>query len=239
MRRSLLTMTLTCWPLLLPLGLGGCDESIPEVPKPPAPRKIVEVGKNVALEVQGDKRRVRINAFVCMREGQLELFLCRKNTKEHEAILAADVDARSIHRALLLAGGREGTPVTYVPKYKPASGQSIRIHVEYDLKGKRITTSAQSWIKNIKTGKPLDSDWVFAGSRLVPNPLDPNQPKIYLANDGDIICVSNFETALLDLPIESSKENANLVFETFTEKIPPLNTKVTVILEPLAKTKKN
>ena len=77
------------------------------------------------------------------------------------------------------------------------------------------------------------SSTVFAGSRLVPNPLDLNQPKIYLANDGDVICVSNFETALLDLPIKSPKENADLVFETFTDRIPKLNTPVTVILEPV------
>ena len=45
-----------------------------------------------------NKRRVLVNAEVCLREGQLELFLCRKQTKEHEAILAADVDARSSMR---------------------------------------------------------------------------------------------------------------------------------------------
>jgi hypothetical protein len=37
---------------------------------------------------------------------------------------------------------------------------------------------------------------------------------------------------LLDLPIDSSKNNADLNFEAHTERIPPLETKVTVILEP-------
>ncbi len=57
--------------------------------------KKAAIGKNVFLEVlPNKKRRVLVSAEVCLREGQLELLLCRKQTKEHEAILSADVDAR-------------------------------------------------------------------------------------------------------------------------------------------------
>src|SRR5262249_54578366 len=79
--------------------------------------KRVQVGKNVVFERQeNDRRRVLVNATVCLREGQLEMFLTRKRTKEHEAILAADVDARDIHKALLVAGAKAGTPVRFVEK---------------------------------------------------------------------------------------------------------------------------
>ncbi len=105
-------------------------------------------------------------------------------------------------------------------------------------KDKQVTVPGQSWVKNLKSGKALDSDWVFAGSRLVANPLDPDK-KHYLANDGDLICVSNFETALLDLPIKSSKDNVDLIFNAFTERIPPLETKVVVILDPVPEAKKD
>src|SRR5262249_62159967 len=71
--------------------------------------------------------------------------------------------------------------------------------------------------------------WLAA---LVNNPLDPKK-KVYLANDGDVICVSNFETALLDLPIKSPKDNADLVYVAHTSRIPPPETKVVVVLEPL------
>ena len=54
-----------------------------------------------------------------------------------------------------------------------------------------------------------------------------------MANGGDVICVSNFEDAMLDLPINSSKNNDELAFEAFTERIPPIGTPVTVILEPV------
>jgi hypothetical protein len=230
---------LAAWSLTVVALACGCIETTePTPPKPKVPEaKKVPVGKNVTLEVRGKSRRVLVDASVCLRRGQLELFLCRKGTKEHEAILAADVDARDIHRALLLAGAREGKPVQYAPKYRPATGQKIRVTVEYEVKGKKVSVPARSWIKNVKTGKALDSEWVFAGSQLVPNRFVPNKPKIYLANDGDVICVSNFETAMLDLPIKSPKENADLVFETFTERIPKVDTKVTVILDPVAEKK--
>ncbi|MGH7226659.1 MAG: YdjY domain-containing protein, partial [Gemmataceae bacterium] len=104
---------------------------------------------------------------------------------------------------------------------------------------KQVTVPAQSWIKNARNNKELKSDWVFAGSRFVTNPLDPKGPKHYLANDGDVICVSNFETALLDLPIKSPKDDADRVFVANTERIPPLETKVVVILEPLLEAKKD
>jgi hypothetical protein len=221
------------------LGLGCADVSAErDKPEPEVPAKKVKVGPNVELEVQGKKRRVLVSATVCLRKGQLEQLLCRKNTKEHEAILTADVDARKIHEALILAGAVEGSPVRFVPRYRAASGTPIKISLRYEEKGKQVTVPARSWVKNGKTGKDLESDWVFAGSQLVPDPFDKTRPKRYLANDGDVICVSNFETAMLDLPIRSSKDAADLAYEAHTERIPPVDTKVTVILEPVPAKKK-
>lgn len=223
------------------VALAGCDNESPK-PSPSAPvkenqasveAKNVTVGKNVVLEIRGDQRRVRIQTLVCLREGQLEQLMCRKHTKEHEAILTADVDARDIHKALLLTGVEPGSTVQYEPKYKAPSGPKIAVRLEWEEKGKLRTERAQQWVKNAQTGKALEDDWVFAGSILYPDPFAKDKPPIYGANSGDVICVSNFEDALLDLPIKSSKENAELVYEAFTERIPPIDTPVTVILEPL------
>jgi hypothetical protein len=214
------------------------DEPRPRDKEKPVEARKVLVAPNIFLEVQGTRRRVLVSASVCLREGPLEQLLCRKNTKEHEAILTADIDARKLHEALLLAGATEGSPVRFRPRYRPATGSTIKISLTYEEKGQQKTIPAQQWVKNLKTGKPLDSDWVFAGSRLVDNPLDPGKPKLYLANDGDVICISNFETALLDLPIESSKDDADRGYAAFTERIPPLETKVVVTLEPVPDAKK-
>ena len=85
----------------------------------------------------------------------------------------------------------------------------------------------------IVRGVPLEHDWIFAGSRIV---SDPETGKEFYVADrsGEIVCVSNFPTALIDLPVESSAENAQLGFEAATENIPAKGTPVRVILVPHA-----
>jgi len=222
----------------------GCEPDPADEPPPPPrraakpapPVKKVEVARNIFLEIQGDRRRVVVSSSVCLNKGQLEQLVTRKDTKEHEAVLAADIDARDLHKALLLARARPGAPVQFGPPYVAASGQVIKITLEYEKKGKVVSVRGQDWVRDASTRKALASDWVFAGSRLVQNPLDRNKP-IFLANDGDLVCVSNFESALLDLPIMSSKANSELTFEAFTERIPPIGTPVTILFEPVPEKK--
>src|SRR5436305_6202132 len=130
-------------------SLAGCspEEDAPKSePEPPA--KKVKAGKNVYVEIQGEKRRrVLIEATVCLREGQLEMLMCRKQTKEHEAVLAAEVDARDIHKALVLAGAEPGSPVQFSPKFKPASGTVIKVTLQYEDKGKVVTVPGQKWVR--------------------------------------------------------------------------------------------
>jgi hypothetical protein len=199
----------------------------------------VKVAPNVYLLIgPNGKKAVMLEAMVCLRKGLLEHLMCRRHTKEHEAILTAEVDARDVHKTLLAIGAKEGKPVQFQPRFAPPSGSTIKITLEYQEKGKTVRVPAQKWIRNVKTKKDLDVDWVFAGSRLYPNPFDETKPPIYGANEGDVICVSNFPTAMLDLPINSSKDNDDLTFEAHTERIPALETRVWVILEPVAEPKK-
>lgn len=238
------TCTLRCQLVvaLVAVAFVGCDAE-PEKPvketKPDVKQvKVDPNDPNVLLEIQGKERRVVLQGEVCMREGPLELLVTLKGKKEHEAVVTVDVDARNVHKALLAAGAEAGSTVRFQPKYVPASGTPIKVYFQYEQKGKQIRVPAQQWVRNSKTKKLLDSDWVFAGSRLVPNPFDPEKPNIYLANEGDLICVSNFETALLDLPITSTKNNDDLSFEINTDLVPERESKVKVILEPVLDKKK-
>jgi hypothetical protein len=79
---------------------------------------------------------------------------------------------------------------------------------------------------------------VFAGSILIEDPLDKTKKPYYCANDGDVITVVNFDGACVDVPFLSTKDNAELDFEAHTDRIPPLKTAVTVILEPVVEKKK-
>lgn len=232
--------------LLLALAALGCDQDAPpnkkEAAKPapplPAAAKKAKVGPSVFLEVDGDKRRVLVETVVCLRKGPLELLLTRKRTKEHEAILAFDGDARHIHAALIAAGAEPGKPVQFRPKYQPAHGAAIKVSVRYEDKGKTVETPAQKWIKNVKTGKDLQATWVFGGSFLIPDPLDQTKPPFYAANDGSIISLSNFAEAMLDLPFSSPDNNDALFYEAHTDRIPAMDARVWVVLEPVRQNKK-
>ena len=90
----------------------------------------------------------------------------------------------------------------------------------------------------MKTKKPLQEDWVFAGSVLFPNPDGKDKPPLYAANlDGAYICVNNVPSAMLDLPIDSPNGLENRVFDINTDKVPAVDTKVTIILEPIPEKK--
>ena len=80
---------------------------------------------------------------------------------------------------------------------------------------------------------PLERDWVFAGSQLYDDSI--TKKKRYAADEGDLITVANFASAILDLPIESSANDVRSAFTTNTEMIPPVGTEVFVALYPRPK----
>lgn len=221
--------------------MGKDAEPLPPVPQadPKSSLKALLPDRSIFLETQPDgTRRVLLQSEVCMVRGPLEVFLCKANTKEHEAILRTSVPPQFIDAALLAAGAEKGSPVQFVdPKtgeeaYKPASGDKIRVLVNYQKGGKVRTRPAQEWIRDIRTDQPMTHEWVFAGSRFIRNPERPEDPPFYTANNGEIIGISNFPDSTLDLPVSVSQDNAALSFEARTIELPPLLSKVWVILEP-------
>ena len=176
-------------------------------------------------------KQVVVQGQVCARDVPLELFACLKDTKEHEAVITCDAKAITIHAGLLASGAVAGNPVKFAPKYEPATGTEIEVSVAYkDPSGKVITVPAQQWIIDNKTNKPMTAPWVFGGSYFWVD--ETTGEKIYQAEGGDFICVSNFSTAMLDLPISSSSANDALLFKANTPEIPALGTPVTLILKP-------
>jgi hypothetical protein len=216
-------------------------EPLPPTPKVGPDSTLIEDPKvkNLFIEVLGDKktRRVLMETEVCLREGPLELFMCKKGTKEHESILHVDVDTLKIHELLILARAEPGKPTQFIdPKteqaaYKPATGTKINVSVHYTWKGKKHTHPAQEWVWDYKKKAQLPTGWVFAGSVVIVDP--DNGKKYYGANSGDVISISNFPYSMLELPVEVSKDDANLVYEAKTDRIPPLHSKVWLILEPV------
>jgi hypothetical protein len=209
------------------IGGGPAVTRADDVPEP-----------RIVLEKAADgRRRLLFAAEVCLREGPLEVFVCKKRTKEHEAILRIDADARFLHAGLIAVGGRPGTPVQFVnpktmqPEYRPATGSKVEVGLSYRKDGKVHTHPAREWVRDVRTRKPMAHGWVFAGSRFMEIPDRPDEPPYYMANAGDVIGISNSFDAMLDIPVEVSRDDASLAFEANTDRIPPLLSKVWVTLE--------
>jgi hypothetical protein len=181
-------------------------------------------------------KRLILKARVVLRDGYLEHFMCSKGTKEHEAILATDAVPSRIHAGLILTGAEPGHPVRFVPRFEPPTGATIALELQWKQDGKVRRSDARQWVRDEKTKAPLTIDWVFAGSELYDDPV--TKKKVYAADEGDLITVANFGNAILDLPIVSSANDADRVYFTNTDKIPPLGTEVFVTLGPRS-TKKN
>ena len=206
----------------------------PPAPKLPEPKDAQRLSPEFDVWIDSQEKAVLVDGQISLREGMLEMFACTRNTKEHESIVSANTKAFLVHAALLGLGAEPGTPVRFVPEYKPPTGTEIDVQVYWvDEGGKAHTIRAQEWIRDIRTKKAMTHPWVFAGSRFWKD--EETGKQYYQAEGGDFICVSNFGTAMLDIPVHSSQSNEELGFECFTERIPPLGAPVRLILKPKLK----
>ena len=204
----------------------------PTKPSPPTvPAGWVQLSPTEQVWVDKRNKRVIAGGKICLRKGLLEMFACPRGTKEHESIVAVNGKSSLVHAGLLAIGAKPGSPVRYDPEYRAATGPIIYVEIAWrDKNGRTIKRKAQEMIRHVRTRKPMSDDWVFAGSGFW---KDENSGKqYYQAEGGEMICLSNFSTAMMDLNVESPQANANLVFEALTEKIPSLGTDVRMILTP-------
>jgi hypothetical protein len=184
------------------------------------------------LWIDTEKQRVYFDGYVAMREGPLEMLACPVGSKEHESVIAVLPQASKVHAALLAIGAKPGTPVAFLPRFVPATGQRIRIWICYrDQDGKYQAVDARRWIRKGETDQDLQEDWVFGGSGFWKDPR--NNREYYSADGGDMICVSNFATAMMDIPIASSAEASQLMYTPFTDRIPERGLPVRVVLVPI------
>ncbi|MDD3469675.1 MAG: YdjY domain-containing protein [Thermoguttaceae bacterium] len=186
--------------------------------------------------VDGKPTQVIVQGEICNRDCMLELFAgLGRHGKDHESIVRCPVLASTVHAALLVCGAQNGAPASWEPEHTAASGTVIEITVFWkDTDGKIQQCRAQEWVRAMKTKEAMKYDWVFAGSQFVENPYT-GKVSYGADRDEEFICVSNFPYATLDLPVPSTRDNASLEFETWTERIPPLHTPITLRLRPVLK----
>ena len=222
----------TAAPAVAPAADPAAPAADVEAGRPDAHPELRRLSQTDALWLDLPGKRVVVGGKIAIDEGEIEVFACPKGSKEHEAIVATLCPARLVHAGLLAIGLEPGNPVSFDPAYVPAKGPKVSVLVRWqDGAGQWQERRAQELIRNTKTGEPLTADWVFAGSGFWRDPADGTD--YYQADGGDMICVSNFPGAMLDLPIESSDANEALLFQAFEGRVPPPGTAVELILAPV------
>lgn len=211
--------------------VGARKELLEKVEKtfgdPPGMKRVSLDGR---IWADSKKRLVVVDGYIAMRIGQLEMFACPAGTKEHESVVGVFSKAYHVHAALLAIGAKVGSPVQWEPEYKAATGSEIKILVLWvDSEGKKKSVDARSWIRELGTNKTMESNWVFAGSSMFKDP-DTGEER-YMAESGDLVCVSNFATATLDVPHKSSQVNSGLMYTAHTDRIPPEGTPVRLVFQ--------
>lgn len=199
------------------------------------PKGMVRLDPVSRIWVDRKNRRIVTDGFIALTSGQLEMLACLVGTKEHESVVAVFTKAQFVHAGLLAIGAKKGTPVQWRPEYKPPTGSRIRVIALWrDEKGKKHAIDARKWVQENRTdGGHLTEDFVFAGSIFAKDPDTGRE--VYEAEVGDLICVANFTSATIDIPIRSLDANSLLSYRSYTERIPPHKTPVRLVLELLDK----
>ena len=194
------------------------------------PEDLIKLHPVYPVWIDKKNKEVILIGSVCRANYPLEFFATYPD-RGYESVVVIYAKPSLVHGALLALGANPGKPVQYDPKFIPPSGTEVEIGVAWmDQNGKRQKARAQDWIRDIKTKKQLDVNWVFAGSLFWED--KSTGEKSYLADRGDFISVLNLPTALLDVPIESASAIESRLFEGFTERLPAPGTPVTLILKP-------
>lgn len=195
------------------------------------PPGMTRLDPNSRVWADKKNRRVVVDGYIAIDNGQLEMLACIVGTKEHESVVAVFSRAQFIHAGLLAVGAKVGKPVAWEPEYQPPTGSEIQVLALWrDKDGSKKNIDTRQWVREVGTeDKVLSVNYVFAGSQMWKDP-DSGEER-YLAESGDLVCVSNFSTATLDVPMNSSQANSGLMFAAFTERIPPRDTPVRLVLQ--------
>jgi hypothetical protein len=215
-------------------GSATCGQEPAKPAAEKTPDGLHRLSKTHDVWLDTKRKAVVMDGKICIESGVLEMLACPKGTKEHESIVAVNCLPEEVHAGLLALGAKQGTTVKYEPKFQPATGEIIDIYLIWKTAdGTSKEVRAQDVIRHAKDGTPMKHDWVFAGSGFYKD--DATGKLLYQANGGDFICVSNFPTATLDLPFDSTQANTGLLFEVKPGSLPPKGTPVRMVLVPRLK----
>jgi hypothetical protein len=212
------------------LGGGGAGAAATGVAtSAPASQPSGPAAYQPGVSIDWSAGQVLIAGEVVLRSGDLELFACAAGTKEHESIVRVAARPLHIYQALGLVGFEPGHPPYFDNKVKqvvPATGERLEISVRWTQDGRTQTVPIEQWMYDKqRKAAPSPIDWVFAGS------VPTEDGQIFADVDGAVLCLVDFDGAIIAVGASHSPDNASLWLAANTEVIPPVATPVTLIVQ--------
>lgn len=181
------------------------------------------------IKIDWQRRLLYVDAVVVLREGPLELIACSPKTREHESLFVVSARPSSIFQAMGLIGLTHGSPVRYDKESErllPPTGQRVRIRIRLGTnQSDRVVSVEQLMGLTGRRKTPESTAWVFSGSRLY------HDGSFGADLDGTVICVVDFDTALISVGALHSADNELLWLEANTSMMPSLGTKCTILVD--------
>ncbi|UCC31049.1 MAG: hypothetical protein JSU86_01990 [Phycisphaerales bacterium] len=184
------------------------------------------------VRIDWERRVVEVDAEIVLRKGPLELLACSSHTREHESILVVRARPMNIFQAMGLIGLQPGSPVRYDEeqgRWLAPVGEPVEIKVRY-REGENVrTVPVRKWLMDVQRRRPPERiSWVFSGSQTFEN------GRFGADVDGTVVCVVDFDTALITVGALHSADNELLWLEANTEAIPPVGTPCTLLIRSAA-----
>lgn len=207
-------------------------------PAPDAPRDAAGDGILPHLRIDRDARTIDIDARVVLREGKwIELIACSPGSREHESLVVALAKPSHIHLALLTLGLTPGDPMTSEKtpdgfRVHPPTGPAVAVSFIIQEGGQTREVPVNQWVVQQKTGEVMAGNhFLFTGSNFVTY----EDKQVYMADlNGTVVSLVNFGEDLLTRDTEMTNHSDNQAWNANTPVIPPLGTKITLRLRPVA-----
>ncbi len=215
----------------------------PPAPAPPVAPPADKAPILTGLKIDLQQKLIDVDAEICLEAGMLELLGTTPQGKQHESILTLKPRPQHLHLALLMLGLKPGKPGTWVYENGKGravnpTGDKVKLSLVYDKDNKSVEEPINTFIRDTKTKKQLDSDvFVFAGSVMVKHP-DVKEPIYAADSDADVISVVSKPDEVLALPNAASDSNESLEYEITPNSLPKLGTKVTLRIRVIEEPKK-
>ncbi len=184
------------------------------------------------VRIDWQQRLVEVDVEVVLRNGALELLACSPRTREHESILTVRARPMHVFQAMGLIGLKPGTPMRYDQsrdRRLAPTGETLDLQVSCGKGKEKRVGPVERWLLDVRRGRPPERlNWVFAGSPTLPD------GRFAADVEGTVVCVVDFESALIALGSLHSADTELLWLAANTEAIPPIGTPCTLLIRSAA-----